>query len=87
MNKELNELLNNVETVIDKKCLEIKKEKRKKRTIIFMILGYILIPSVLYLLNVSFLYFIIGVFVFISLKMFCKLPDILKKNLEVKCYE
>lgn len=90
MNNNLNKLLENLEVVIDKKCLEIKnnkKQKRKNIIITVLCLNLITIPSILLLFNINIIYFIFGFIIFILLVSFIKLPDILKKNLEVNCYE
>lgn len=90
MNNNLNKLLENLEVVIDKKCLEIKnnkKQKRKNIIITVLSLNFITIPSILLLFNINIIYFIFGFIIFILLVSFIKLPDILKKNLEVNCYE
>lgn len=90
MNNNLNKLLENLEVVIDKKCLEIKnnkKQKRKNIIITVLCLNFITIPSILLLFNINIIYFIFGFIIFILLVSFIKLPDILKKNLEVNCYE
>ena len=90
MNNDLDKLLTNLEPIIDNKCIEIKKNKEQKKQNIILILlclSFITIPSVLILLNISIIYFIVGIILIILIRLFIKLPDILKKNLEVNCYE
>lgn len=90
MNDNLSKLLNNLEPIIDEKCLGIKKKRKEKKQDIKMViicLCFAIIPSILLLFNISILYFIAGIILILSLKLFLKLPDILKRSLEVKCYE
>lgn len=90
MNSNVEKLLKNLSPVIDEKCLEIKENKKQKRQNIILIIlcfAFITIPSILLLFNISIMYFIIGIIIIFSLRLFIKLPDILKKNLEVICYE
>lgn len=90
MNNDLDKLLINLEPIINNKCIEIKKNKEQKKQnviLILLCLSFIIIPSVLILLNISIVYFMIGIILIITTRFFIKLPDILKKNLEVTCYE
>lgn len=90
MNKDLDKLLNNLSPVIEKKCIEINNKKEKRRQSILMIilcLCFITVPSILLLLNINIIYFIIVILIISLLNLFIKLPDILKKDLEVTHYE
>lgn len=90
MNDDLEKLLTNLEPVIDEKCRLIKKKKQEKRQSIMMFLGgigFVSIPSIMLLLNMNLIYFLGGVIIFMMMKIFLKLPDILNKILEVRCYE
>lgn len=87
MNNDLDKLLTNLEPIIDNKCIEIKKNKKQNIILILLCLSFITIPSVLILFNISIIYFIVGIILIILIRLFIKLPDILKKNLEVICYE
>ncbi len=90
MNKEISELLKNLEPEIDKKCIEIKETKKIKHKQILYILLLILFvttPSLLIIFNVNVTYFIIGILVLILLVIFIKLPDLLKSDVKEVCYE
>lgn len=90
MNSELNKLLHNLEPEIDKKCLEIKiNRKNRIQNILFVILSicFISIPSILLLLNISLIYFFIAVGIIFFIKFILGLPDILSEKLEGKLYE
>ena len=90
MNKEISELLKNLEPEIDKKCIEIKETKKIKHKQILYILLLILFvttPSLLIIFNVNVTYFIIGILVLVLLVMFIKLPDLLKSDVKEVCYE
>ncbi|WP_303195818.1 hypothetical protein [Thomasclavelia spiroformis] len=90
MNKEISELLKNLEPEIDKKCIEIKETKKIKHKQILYILLLILVvttPSLLIIFNINVTYFIIGILVLILLVIFIKLPDLLKSDVKEVCYE
>lgn len=87
MNNDLNKLLNKLEPTIDKKCMEIKKEKMQNISITILCLSFVTIPSILLLLNINIIYFVIAIIILFVLKFFISLPDILRGKLEVNCYE
>ena len=88
MSNDLDKLLNDLEPVINKKCMEVKKIKKQKKQnwiMIILCLLFVVTPSVLLLFNISIIYFIVGIIIIFLFKFFIKLPDILK--MEVNCYE
>lgn len=90
MNKNIEILLSKLEPEIDSKCKEIKLKRIKKVKDIIFIISLILLtilPSILYLLNISLIYYISLIIIISSLRLFIKLPDILKKDLKGVCYE
>lgn len=90
MTKDIDELLNKLEPIIDNKCDEIKSKKIQKKENILMTLLCLLfltIPIILLILNISIVYFIFLILIIISLRLFIKLPDILNKDLKGACYE
>lgn len=90
MTKDIDELLNKLEPVIDNKCTEIKNKKIQKKENILMTLLCLLfltIPIILLILNISIIYFIFLTLIIILLRLFIKLPDILNKDLKGACYE
>ena len=90
MNKEINKLLKKLEPEIDKKCIEIKKEKNTKHKQIIYILLLILfvtMPSLFILFNINITYFMIFFILSLLLLTFIKLPDLLNSNIKGVCYE
>lgn len=90
MNKEINTLLKKLEPEIDKKCIEIKKEKNTKHKQIIYILLLILfvtMPSLFILFNINIMYFMIFFILNLLLLTFIKLPDLLNSNIKGVCYE
>lgn len=90
MNKKINKLLQELEPEIDKKCLEIKtRQKERKQNIFFTILMliFLLIPSILFILNISLIYFIMIVLLILIVRLFIKLPNILKEDWKGVQYE
>ena len=90
MNKEINKLLKKLEPEIDKKCVEIKKEKNTKHKQIIYILLLILfitMPSLFILFNINITYFMIFFILNLLLLTFIKLPDLLNSNIKGVCYE
>lgn len=90
MNKDLNLLLNSLEPEIDKKCMELKKRKKQKIQSIklfILCLLFIIIPNIFILFNIKIIYLFVAILFFGLLKLFIKLPDILKNTLEVNYHE
>lgn len=90
MNKNIEKLLSNLQPEIDSKCREIKLKKANKRKSILSFISLLLLtitPSILYLFNINLIYFVLLIILITSLRLFIKLPDILKKDLKGVCYE
>lgn len=83
-------LLQKLEPEIERKCNEIKLNKKLKlKHRINILIGtlILIVPSILYLLNINILYFLIVNIVIVSLIVFVNLPKILNGDLKEACYE
>ncbi len=90
MDKNLENLLSNLEPNIDKKCFELKQKRKEKRLQKLFIIASILlliIPSTLILLNINIWGFIIGAIGIISVLTIAMLPIALKEEPRGECYE
>lgn len=87
MNKDLENLLDNLEPYIDKKCLEIKNKRRKRITYLFITIIIICTPSICFLLNIKLIYCVLLLIIIGSVRLFVKLPDLLKIDVKENCYE
>ena len=90
MDKNLQNVLSNLEPEIDKKCFELKQKRRERRMQKVFILAVVLllfIPSILIMLDVNIWAFIIGAIGLIALAIFIMLPIALKENARGECYE
>ena len=90
MDKNLQNVLSNLEPEIDKKCFELKqtrKERRMQKIFILAIVLLLFIPSTLIMLDVNIWAFIIGAIGLIALAIFIMLPIALKENARGECYE
>ena len=90
MDKNLQNVLSNLEPEIDKKCFELKQKRRERRMQKVFILAIVLllfIPSTLIMLDVNIWAFIIGAIGLIALAIFIMLPIALKENARGECYE
>ena len=90
MDKNLQNVLSNLEPEIDKKCFELKQKRRERRMQKIFILAVVLllfIPSILIMLDVNIWTFIIGAIGLIALAILIMLPIALKENTRGECYE
>ena len=90
MDKNLQNVLSNLEPEIDKKCLELKqktRERKMQKLFIFAIVLLLFIPSTLIMLDVNILGFIVGAIGLIALAVLIMLPIALKENARGECYE
>lgn len=90
MDKNLENLLSNLEPNIDKKCFELKQKRKEKRLQKLFIIASILlliIPSTLILLNINIWGFIIGAIGIISVLTITMLPIALNEEPRGECYE
>lgn len=90
MDKNLQNVLSNLEPEIDKKCFELKQKTREKRMQKLFILAIVLLlflPSTLIILNINLWGFIVGAIAVIALAILIMLPIALKENARGECYE
>ena len=90
MDKNLQNVLSNLEPEIDKKCYELKQKRRERRMQKVFILAIVLllfIPSTLIMLDVNIWAFIIGAIGLMALAILIMLPIALKENARGECYE
>ena len=90
MDKNLQNVLSNLEPEIDKKCFELKQKTRERRMQKLFILAIVLllfIPSTLIMLDVNIWGFIVGAIGLIALAILIMLPIALKENTRCECYE
>lgn len=90
MDRNIENLLNTLEPKINKKCIEIRKCKKEKilqKLLIFVSVIYLVIPSVLIILDINVIYFIILTAILSLLILFVNLPKILKIENGDVCYE
>ena len=90
MDKNLQNVLSNLEPAIDEKCFELKKktrERKMQKLFIFAIVLLLFIPSTLIMLDVNILGFIVGAIGLIALAVLIMLPIALKENARGECYE
>lgn len=90
MDKNLQNVLSNLEPSIDKKCFELKQKAREKRMQKLFILAIVLLlfmPSTLIILNINVWGFIVGAIAVIALAILIMLPIALKENARGECYE
>lgn len=90
MDKNLQNVLSNLEPEIDKKCFELKQKRREKRMQKVFILAIVLLlfmPSALIMLNINIWAFIVGAIGMIALSILIMLPIALKENARGECYE
>ena len=90
MDKNLQNVLSNLEPEIDKKCFELKQKTREKRMQKLFILAIVLLlfmPSTLIMLNINIWVFIVGAISVIALAILIMLPIALKENARGECYE
>lgn len=90
MDKNLQNVLSNLEPEIDKKCFELKqtrKERRMQKIFILAIVLLLFIPSTLIMLDVNIWAFIIGAIGLMALAILIMLPIALKENARGECYE
>lgn len=90
MDKNIENLLNNLEPDIDKKCFEIKemrKEKQMQRIFILFAVLILFVPSILILLNISVFGIIFGAIAIIAVLIIAMMPIALKQNIGGECYE
>ena len=90
MDKNLQNVLSNLEPEIDKKCFELKQKRRERRMQKIFILAVVLllfIPSTLIMLDVNIWAFIIGAISLMALAILIMLPIALKENARGECYE
>ena len=90
MDKNLQNVLSNLEPSIDKKCFELKQKTREKRMQKLFILAIVLLlflPSTLIILNINLWGFIVGGIAVIALAILIMLPIALKENARGECYE
>ncbi len=90
MDKNLQNVLSNLEPEIDKKCFELKqktREKRMQKLFILAIALLLFLPSTLIILNINLWGFIVGGIAVIALAILIMLPIALKENARGECYE
>ena len=90
MDKNLQNVLSNLEPEIDKKCFELKQKRRERRMqklFIFAIVLLLFIPSTLIMLDVNIWGFIVGAIGLMALAILIMLPIALKENARGECYE
>ena len=90
MDKNLQNVLSNLEPEIDKKSFELKQKTRERRMQKLFILAIVLllfIPSTLIMLDVNIWGFIVGAIGLIALAILIMLPIALKENTRGECYE
>lgn len=90
MDKNLQNVLSNLEPEIDKKCLELKQKARERKMQKVFILAIVLLlfmPSALIMLNINIWAFIIGAIGLMALAILIMLPIALKENARGECYE
>ena len=90
MDKNLQNVLSNLEPEIDKKCFELKqkrKERRMQKVFILAIVLLLFLPSTLIILNINLWGFIVGGIAVIALAILIMLPIALKENARGECYE
>ena len=90
MDKNLQNVLSNLEQEIEKKCFELKQKTREKRMQKLFILAIVLLlflPSTLIILNINVWGFIVGAIAVIALAILIMLPIALKENARGECYE
>ncbi len=90
MDKNLQNVLSNLEPEIDKKCFELKqtrKERRMQKIFILAIVLLLFIPSTLIMLDVNIWAFIVGAIGLMALAILIMLPIALKENARGECYE
>lgn len=90
MDKNLQNVLSNLEPSIDKKCFELKqkaREKRMQKLFILAIVFLLFMPSTLIILNINVWGFIVGAIAVIALAILIMLPIALKENARGECYE
>ncbi len=90
MDKNLQNLLFDLEPTIDKKCFELKqkrKEKRMQKIFIVAIILILFIPSTLILFGIHLWGIMIGIIAVLSIAMIAMLPIALKEEGGGVCYE
>ena len=90
MDKNLQNVLSNLEPEIDKKCFELKQKRRERKMQKLFILAIVLLlfmPSTLIMLNINIWGFIVGGIAVIALAILIMLPIALKENARGECYE
>lgn len=90
MNKDLDELLDNLKPEINKKCFEIKQRRKQRMQsikLVILCLLFMIVPNIFLMFNIKIIYIVVIALIFGLLKLFVKLPDILKRCLEANCYE
>lgn len=90
MDKNLQNVLSNLEPEIDKKCFELKQKTRERKMQKVFILGIVLLlfmPSTLIMLNINIWGFIVGAIGVIALAILIMLPIALKESARGECYE
>ena len=90
MDKNLQNVLSNLEPEIDKKCLELKQKARERKMQKVFILAIVLLlfmPSALIMLNINIWAFIVGAIGMIAHSILIMLPIALKENARGECYE
>ena len=90
MDKNLQDVLSNLEPEIDKKCFELKQKTRERKMQKLFILAIVLLlfmPSTLIMLNINIWAFIVGGIAVIALAILIMLPIALKESARGECYE
>ena len=90
MDKNLQDVLSNLEPEIDKKCFELKQKTRERKMQKLFILAIVLLlfmPSTLIMLNINIWGFIVGGIAVIALAILIMLPIALKESARGECYE
>ena len=90
MDKNLQNVLSNLEPEIDKKCFVLKqktRERRMQKVFILAIVLLLFIPSTLIMLDVNIWGFIVGPIGLMALAILIMLPIALKENARGECYE
>ena len=90
MDRDVEKMLAVLETTIDEKCTEIKRNRKEKtQQSIFAIVSIMLliIPSLLVFIGVNVIYFLIIASIVISVVIFTTLPLVIKIESRGVCYE
>ena len=90
MDKNLQNVLSNLEPEIDKKCFELKqktRERKMQKVFILWIVLLLFMPSTLIMLNINIWGFIVGAIGVIALAILIMLPIALKESARGECYE